>query len=42
MSCPEVVTLTLAVDNVGRVGADREDTTTIDVYDDACKIATGK
>jgi predicted phosphodiesterase len=38
---PSVVTLTLAVNNVGRVEPPVEDTMTIDVYDDACKAAIG-
>ena len=36
------VTLTLAVNNVGRLKPPVEDTITIDVYDDACKAAIGK
>jgi hypothetical protein len=36
------VTLTLAVNNVGRLEPPVEDTMTIDVYDDACKAAIGK
>ncbi len=39
---PSVVTLTLAVNNVGRVEPPVEDTMTIDVYDDACLAAIGK
>jgi len=36
------VTLTLAVNNVGRLDPPVQDTMTIDVYDDACKAAIGK
>jgi len=36
------VTLTLAVNNVGRLEPPVQDTMTIDVYDDACKAAIGK
>ena len=39
---PSVVTLTLAVNNVGRTEPDVIDTMSIDVYDDACKAAIGK
>jgi hypothetical protein len=37
-----VVTVTLAVNNVGSTNPDVTDTMTIDVYDDACKAAIGK
>ena len=36
------VTLTLAVNNEGRLGPPVENTMTIDVYDDACQAAIGK
>ena len=36
---PSAVTLTLAVNNVGRLEPALEDTMTIDVYDDACEAA---
>ena len=36
---PSVVTLTLAVNNVGRIEPPVEDTMTIDIYDDACLAA---
>ena len=38
---PSVVTLTLAVNNVGRLEPPVEETMTIDVYDDACEAAKG-
>jgi len=38
---PSAVTLTLAVNNVGRVDPPVEDTMTIDVYDDSCLAAEG-
>ena len=36
---PSIVTLTLAVNNVGRIEPPVEDTMTIDVYDDSCLAA---
>jgi hypothetical protein len=39
---PSIVTLTLAVNNVGSGRDDVVDTMTIDVYDDACAAAIGK
>jgi len=39
---PSIVTLTLAVNNEGRIEAPVTDTMTIDVYDDACKAAIDK